>query len=82
VTTGKRGYSRAFPLVDDTGQRYLLDDVPSPLWAAVRAKCRREHLSVRAAILLLLQAWVAAPPRPVPEAPTTTATPRRYSAPQ
>lgn len=54
----KRGYSREFRPHGDTGKRYLLDDIPAGLWAAVREKCRREGVSVRAAILKLLKAWV------------------------
>jgi hypothetical protein len=52
-----RGYSRDFTPIRDTGKRYLLDDVPAGLWTAVRLKCKREGLSIRAAILHLLTQW-------------------------
>ena len=55
----KRGYSREFRPHGDTGKRYLLDDIPAGLWADVRAKAKREGISVRALILRLLKAWVA-----------------------
>jgi hypothetical protein len=55
----KRGYSRAFRPHADTGRRYLLDQIPAGLWTDVRAKARRDGVSVRAAILQLLTAWVA-----------------------
>jgi len=54
--TQKRGYSREFRPAGES-RRYLLDSIPAGLWARVRAKCRREGVSVRAAILRLLQDW-------------------------
>jgi hypothetical protein len=54
----KRGYSREFTPHGDTGKRYLLDDIPAGLWAAVKAKAKREGMSVRALILQLLTEWV------------------------
>ena len=54
----KRGYSKAFKPHGDTGKRYLLDQIPAGLWVAVRAKCKRNGLSVRGLILRLLQLWV------------------------
>lgn len=54
----RRGYSRDFKPRGDTGKRYLLDKIPAGLWSAVRAKCKREGLSVRAVVLGLLQGWV------------------------
>lgn len=54
----KRGYSREFKPHGDTGKRYLLDDIPAGLWAAVRAKAKREGASLRALILRLLTDWV------------------------
>jgi hypothetical protein len=53
----KRGYSRDFKPHGETGKRYLLDDIPAGLWAAVRDKCKRDGVSVRAQILKLLKAW-------------------------
>jgi hypothetical protein len=54
----KRGYSREFKPHGDTGKRYLLDEIPAGLWAAVREKCKREGVSIRAQILKLLKEWV------------------------
>jgi hypothetical protein len=55
----KRGYSREFKPHGDTGKRYLLDEIPAGLWAAVKDKCKRDGVSVRAQILKLLKEWVA-----------------------
>lgn len=55
----KRGYSREFKPHGDTGKRYLLDKIPAGLWAAVKDKCKREGVSVRAQILKLLKDWSA-----------------------
>lgn len=55
----KRGYSRAFTPHGDTGKRYLLDNIPAGLWAAVRVKAKRDGISLRALILKLLLEWVA-----------------------
>jgi hypothetical protein len=54
----KRGYSREFRPHGDTGKRYLLDDIPAGLWAAVRQKAKREGTSIRALILNLLTEWL------------------------
>jgi hypothetical protein len=56
----KRGYSRDFKPHGDTGKRYLLDQIPAGLWAEVRAKAKREGISVRGLILKLLTEWVQA----------------------
>jgi len=53
-----RGYSRGFRPVGDTGKRYMLDAIPAGLWTAVRAKARREGISLRALILSQLESWV------------------------
>ena len=55
----KRGYSREFKPHGDTGKRYLLDDIPAGLWADVKAKCKRDGISIRAVILTLLREWLA-----------------------
>jgi hypothetical protein len=55
----RRGYSTAFTPHGDTGKRYLLGDIPAGLWAEVRAKCRRDGVSVRATLLSLLTTWLA-----------------------
>ena len=63
----KRGYSREFRPQPDSGKRYLLDAIPAELWSAVRAKARRDGVSLRALILHLVTLWlngtVALPPR-------------------
>lgn len=55
----KRGYSREFTAKGE-GKSYLLDGIPAGFWASVRAKCKRENVSVRAQILTLLKQWVEA----------------------
>lgn len=54
----KRGYSKAFRPHGDSGKRYLLDEIPAGLWTLVRAKARRQGVSVRALILQLLTTWL------------------------
>jgi hypothetical protein len=55
----KRGYSDEFPTTGKT-HRYMLDYIPAPLWRAVRAKAKREGISLRTLILRLLSAWLKA----------------------
>lgn len=57
----KRGYSRQFTPRKGTGRRYLLDGIPAGLWDDVKAKAKREGISLRALILGLLKDWVEAP---------------------
>jgi len=54
----KRGYSRDFTPHADTGKRYMLDAIPAGFWSAVRAKAKREGISLRALILQLLTTWL------------------------
>ena len=54
----KRGYSREFSPRTEAHARYLLDKIPPTLWATVRAKAKREGVSLRALILGLLKGWV------------------------
>ena len=54
----KRGYSREFKPHGDTGKRYLLDKIPAGLWADVKARAKREGVSLRGLILSLLRDWV------------------------
>lgn len=56
--TQKRGYSKDFTPRGKTGKRYLLDSIPAGLWTAVREKCKREGVSIRALILKLLKDWI------------------------
>lgn len=57
----KRGYSRDFTPHGTSGKRYLLDDIPAGLWSEVKARSKREGISVRALILNLLTQWLASP---------------------
>lgn len=54
----KRGYSDEFPTTGKTA-RYLLDHIPAGLWRQVRAKAKREQVSVRTLLLRLLKDWLA-----------------------
>ena len=53
-----RGYSREFEVAVGTGKRYLVDAIPQPLWAAVKAKARRERRSIRHIILSAFVAYL------------------------
>ncbi len=55
----KRGYSREFTPRTETYGRYLLDKIPATLWRDVKAKAKREGVSVRALILGLLRGWLS-----------------------
>jgi hypothetical protein len=55
-----RGYSKDFTPNAETAKRYLLDLIPAALWLQVRAKAKREGVSMRALILQLLTDWVNA----------------------
>jgi hypothetical protein len=56
--TKKRGYTYDFTPRSETYGRYLLDKIPATLWAKVRAKAKREGVSVRAVLLRFLSEWV------------------------
>jgi hypothetical protein len=56
--TKKRGYSRDFTPASEKHGRYLLDKIPAVLWRRVRAKAKREGISLRALILGLLKGWL------------------------
>ena len=55
----KRGYSREFTPKTDRRVQIVIDRVPPMLYEAVKAKCRRDGVSVRAVTLRLLKAWAA-----------------------
>ena len=57
--SSKRGYSRDFTPRSETYGRYLLDQIPATLWADVRAKAKRDGISLRALILTLLKDWLS-----------------------
>ena len=54
----KRGYSREFRPRKGSGKRYNLDQIPAGLWDEVRAKAKRQGISIRALILHLLRRWL------------------------
>lgn len=56
--TKKRGYSREFTPPTEKHGRYLLDKIPAAFWQRVRAKARRDGVSLRALILRLLREWL------------------------
>lgn len=43
------------------GKRYLLDAIPPGFWSEVRAKAKREQISIRALILGRLRDWLQSP---------------------
>lgn len=55
----RRGYSDEFPTDDPQSKRYLLDYIPSRLWARVRTAARQDGVSLRTLILRLLSDWLA-----------------------
>ena len=55
----KRGYSRAFTPKTEAHGRYLLDKIPAAFWIQVKAKAKRDGVSLRALILGLLKDWLA-----------------------
>jgi hypothetical protein len=59
MPSSKRGYSREFKVHGDTGKRYMLDEIPAGMWAEVKAKAKREGISLRALILTLLKEWLS-----------------------
>lgn len=54
----KRGYSKEFTATAAKRVRYLLDYIPPSLWIRVKAKAKREGVSVRTLILSLLKHWL------------------------
>lgn len=49
-------YSRDFPQ-GEKPRRYMLDAIPRGWWRHVRAKAKRDDISMRALILRLLDMW-------------------------
>ncbi len=64
VTTGytrgmaKRGYSREFTPQTDRRVRFEVDRIPPTLMEAVKAKAKREGVSLRALTLQLWKEWL------------------------
>lgn len=56
----KRGYSREFTPPTDAHGRYLLDKIPAAFWIQVKARAKRDGVSLRALILGLLRGWLEA----------------------
>lgn len=54
----KRGYTYDYTPKSEKHGRYLLDKIPADLWRRVKAKAKRDGVSVRATILRLLTEWV------------------------
>jgi hypothetical protein len=64
----KRGYSREFTPQTERRVRFEVDRIPPTLFDAVKAKARREGVSLRALTLRLWKEWASrpGPPRPGP----------------
>lgn len=56
--TKKRGYTYEFTPKSEKHGRYLLDKVPADLWRRVKAKSKRDGISIRAYLLGCLTRWV------------------------
>jgi hypothetical protein len=54
----KRGYSKDYTPKSEKHGRYLLDKIPADLWIRVKAKAKREGVSLRALILGWCKEWV------------------------
>ncbi len=54
----KRAYSSEFPTAPPT-ESYALHYIPLPLWRQVKAKAKRDGVSLRTLILRLLSEWVS-----------------------
>lgn len=53
----KRSYSREFTPQTERRVQFLIDRIPPTLWLKVRAKAKREGVSLRALILGWLKDW-------------------------
>jgi predicted HicB family RNase H-like nuclease len=56
----KRGYSREFTPKTERRVQLLIDRIPPTLYDAVRAKAKREGISLRALVLGWLKKWIDA----------------------
>lgn len=59
----KRGYSDEFPTTREKRVYFMLDKIPPALWIRVKAKAKREGVSLRSLILKWCSEWVERPPR-------------------
>ncbi len=58
VMAKKRGYSDEFPTTREKRVYFMLDKIPPALWIRVKAKAKREGVSLRSLILKWCQEWV------------------------
>jgi len=56
--TAKRGYSREFTPQTERRVRVEVDRIPPTLYEAVKAKAKREGISLRALTLTLWKEWL------------------------
>lgn len=56
--TAKRGYSRAFTPKTERRVMLTIDRIPPTLYTAVKAKAKREGVSLRALVLGWLKDWI------------------------
>ena len=54
----KRGYSGEFPTTREKRVYFMLDKIPPALWIRVKAKAKREGISLRTLILGWCQTWI------------------------
>lgn len=54
----KRGYSGEFPTTREKRVYFMLDKIPPALWIRVKAKAKREGVSLRTLILGWCKEWV------------------------
>lgn len=54
----KRGYSDQFPTTREKRVYFMLDKIPPALWIRVKAKAKREGVSLRSLMLGWCQEWV------------------------
>lgn len=54
----KRGYSDEFPTTREKRVYFMLDKIPPALWIRVKAKAKREGVSLRTLILGWCKTWV------------------------
>lgn len=59
----KRGYSRDFTPRTERRIKFEIDRIPPTLFEQVRAKAKREGISLRALTLGLWKDWLTAPAR-------------------
>ena len=59
MTAQKRGYSREFPIDQTRRIKREIDWVPPALDRSLRAKCKREGLSLRVVTLRLWTEWLS-----------------------